>query len=95
MRNRIHKHCNAINAKGGEVNNKFKHWFGKTNRSEAQFDHAPFCHYNSAATGWYTKDLKVAYKKSTSNDARKLKTSNFFLLTSFIHSHSKSDSFEK
>lgn len=24
MRNRIRKHCNAINAKGGKVNNKLK-----------------------------------------------------------------------
>lgn len=47
MRNRIGKHCNAINAKGGEVNNKFQHLFVKCNRPEAQFHHAPFYPHNS------------------------------------------------
>lgn len=39
MRNRIRKHCNAINAKGGEVNNKFKHSL-IPNRPEVLWDHA-------------------------------------------------------
>lgn len=39
MRNRIRKHCIAFNAKGGEVNNKFKHSL-ETNRPEVLFDHA-------------------------------------------------------
>lgn len=34
MHNRIHKLCNDINAKGGEVNNKFKHSL-EANRPEA------------------------------------------------------------
>lgn len=39
MRNRIRKYCNAINAKEGEVNNKFKHSL-ETNRPEVLSDHA-------------------------------------------------------
>lgn len=39
MRNRIRKHYNNINAKGAEVNNKFKHSL-TTNRPEALSDHA-------------------------------------------------------
>ena len=39
MRNRIRKHCNAINAKEGEVNNKFKHSL-EANRPEVLSEHA-------------------------------------------------------
>lgn len=39
MRNRIRKHCNAINAKEGGVNNKFKHSL-VANRPEVLSEHA-------------------------------------------------------
>lgn len=50
MRNRIRKHCNAINAKGGEVNNKFKHSLA-TNRPEMLLDHAQVALHNSSYQG--------------------------------------------
>lgn len=92
MRNRIRKHCNAINAKGGEVNNNFQHLFDKTNRPEAHFDHAPFCQYNSCYQGGIAIDTtaKKVYKKCESVGIRKPE----FLLTRLIHSICKSDSFE-
>lgn len=64
-RNRIRKHCNAINAKGGEVNNKFQHLFGKINRPEAHFDHAPFCVYKSRYQGGIAIDT-IAQKNKKS-----------------------------
>lgn len=39
MRNTVHKYCNTIIAKGGEVNNKFKHSLA-ANRPEELCDHA-------------------------------------------------------
>lgn len=89
MRNRIGKHCNAINAKGGEVNNKFQHLFVKCNRPEAQFHHAPFYPHNSCYQGGTQKYQKIYLKKYKFISQRIFGSRSFALLTSLIHNDDK------
>lgn len=69
MRNRIRKHCNTINAKEGEVNNKFKHSL-EANRPEVLLDHAQVERNNSIYEGgtpmWSTEN-KVELTKNISH----------------------------
>lgn len=67
MRNRIRKHCNAINAKG-EVNNKFKHQL-EANRPEVLSEHAQVERNNNIDEGgtmWGTES-KVELAKNISH----------------------------
>lgn len=85
MRNRIRKHCNAINAKGGEVNNKFKHSL-KTNRPEALSDHAQVSLHNRGYQGgaemWSIDNI---LRKNTLLRSFSSKEILFIVLTCFIH----------
>lgn len=80
MRNRIRKHCNTISAKGGEVNNKFKHSL-TTNRPEALLDHAQVSFHNSLYQGG-------AEMWSTDNNTREITKKHIIqdlLARDFIH----------
>lgn len=83
MRNRIRKHCNAINAKGGEVNNKFKHSL-VTNRPEALLDHARVASDKSCYQGGieiWAIDIIAVQRISVSGFSAATRDKLVFLLT--------------
>lgn len=62
MRNRIRKHCNTIKAKGGELNNKFKHSLA-SNRLEVLLHHAQVDPNNSYQGGIQELNNAIVGKK--------------------------------
>lgn len=97
MRNRIRKHCNAVNAKEGEVNNKFKHLL-EANRPEVHSEHAQVERNNKIYEGGtviWTTEIKVELAKKYQSLGRygalsswmyQYPSCQYFLLTRFIHS---------